>query len=159
LSDRRGASAFELAADNLGDNRLHLTDRDGSFGEAGRRVITVSTERLDDVVDATRLAQPVAVKVDTQGSECRVLAGGARVLDAASIFAFEFWPYGIRRMGDDPDALIRLVPPRFSTGPILASDTDETVAWQPIGAVVDHLAALARRVDAPYATCDVVVRR
>src|SRR5579871_1584132 len=160
LSDRRGTIAFELADDNLGDNRIRLTADDGSFGEARRRVIEVSTDRLDDVLGAANLIQPIAVKIDTQGAECRIMEGGRTVLSAAAMLAFEFWPYGTRRMASDPHSLIGFVAGQFSSGVILAGEPDEMPDWRPIGAVVGQLRTFADRGhDQPYATCDVVVRK
>jgi FkbM family methyltransferase len=160
LSDRRGTVAFELADDNLGDNRIHLTDDEGSFGEAARRVITVPTDRLDDVLSVATLAPPIAVKIDTQGAECRVLDGGRSVLDAASIITFEFWPYGMRRMASDPENMVSFIAPRFSTGAMVNGDANEMPVWQPIGDIVGRLGTLARDSrDKPYATCDVIVRK
>jgi FkbM family methyltransferase len=160
LSDRRGTVAFELADDNLGDNRIRLTDDDGSFGEARRRVIDVSTDRLDDVLGAADLIQPIAVKIDTQGAECRIVEGGRTVLTAASMLAFEFWPYGTRRMASDPGSLIGFVAAHFSSGAILAGEPDEVPDWRPIGDLAEQLRSFADRgSDQPYATCDVVVRK
>jgi len=160
LSDHRGTVAFELADDNLGDNRIHLTDDDGSFGEARRRIITVPADRLDDVLNIDGLARPIAVKIDTQGAECRVLDGGRAVLDAATIFTFEFWPYGIRRMASDPDDLIAFVAARFSSGAMLAGESNETPIWQPIGAIAERLRSFVQgSLGQPYATCDVIARK
>ena len=160
LSDRRGTVAFELADDNLGDNRIRLTDDDGSFGEAARRVIDVSTDRLDDVLSVADLAQPIAVKIDTQGAECRIVEGGRGVLTAASMLAFEFWPYGTRRMASDPHRLIGFVAAQFASGAMLGAETEEMPDWRPIGALVEQLRTFAvRGLDQPYATCDVVVRK
>jgi FkbM family methyltransferase len=160
LSDRHGTIAFELADDNLGDNRIHLTDDEGSFGEAKRRVITVPTDRLDDVLGVAHLARPIAVKIDTQGAECRVLDGGRSVLDAASIITFEFWPYGMRRMASDPASLISFIATRFSDGALVNGDANEMPVWQPIDDVVGRLGAFTHESrDKPYATCDVIVRK
>jgi FkbM family methyltransferase len=160
LSDRRGTVGFELADDNLGDNRIRLTDADGSFGEAARRVIHVSTDRLDNVLSAGTLIPPIGAKIDTQGAECRIVEGGQAVLATASILAFEFWPYGIRRMASRPDSLLEFIASRFSSGTTFFSEIDEAPHWQPLGTLVEHLRAFANASgDKPYATCDVVVRR
>ncbi len=160
LFDRHGTIAFELADDNLGDHRIHLADDDGSFGEARRRVITVPTERLDDVLNVANLAQPVVVKIDTQGAECQVLEGGRTVLDASALVAFEFWPYGMARMASDAEALIRFVTTRFSAGAVLAGDVDEPPVWRPIAMIAARLREYCRRDRGnAYAYCDVMVRK
>lgn len=157
---QRGSVAFELADDNLGDHRIRRIDHDGSFGEARRRVIMVPTERLDDVVDIAQLAPPVVVKIDTQGAECHVLHGGRSVLEAAALVAFEFWPYGLRRMEGDPEALIAFVATTFSAGAVLDGDADTTPVWRPIGVVAALLRDFAsQRRDAAHAYCDVIVRK
>ena len=160
LSDRSGTIAFELADDNLGDNRIRLTDRDGSFGEAARRVITVPTDRLDDVLRRDALDAPIAVKLDIQGAECRALAGGRAVLDEAALFTCEFWPYGIRRLDSDPEQLVAFVAERFASGAILEGEREDAPIWQPIAEIVDRLRQFARAgADAPYATCELLARK
>ncbi|HUZ74224.1 MAG TPA: FkbM family methyltransferase [Stellaceae bacterium] len=158
LYDQRGSVAFELADDNFGDHRIRRVDHDGSFGEARRRVITVPAERLDDVVNAAQLAPPVVVKIDTQGAECHVLCGGRAVLAAAALVAFEFWPYGLRRLGGDPDTLATFIATTFSRGAVLAGDVDATPVWRPISVIAAWLRDFAsQRRDAAYAYCDVIV--
>lgn len=160
LYDRRGSIEFELADDNLGDHRIRLAAGDGRFGEAGRRVIRVPTERLDDMLDAERLPQPIAIKIDTQGAECRVLAGGRDVLDRAALVAAEFWPYGMARLGSDVETLIGLLTTRFASGAVMAGDVEERPTWQPIDRVAARLRACCQAAgERPYDYCDVIVRR
>jgi FkbM family methyltransferase len=160
LFDRKGTAAFELAERNLGDHRIRLTSDDGSFGEARRRVIKVPTERLDDVLGIADLAQPIVVKFDTQGAECRVLDGGRTLLEHAALFAFEFWPYGIRRMDNDPESLISFVGEWFGSGAILADDPSSAPVWCPIATITDSLTGVASKShDEAYATRDVIVAK
>jgi len=160
LSDRHGTIAFELSDDNLGDHRIRLNAADGSFGEAGRRVIEVPTNRLDDVLHTEDLSQPIAIRLSTQGAECRVLEGGQAVLNATSLFTFELWPYGIARMGDDVRRLIAFIAQRYSSGAILDSKQDDHLTWNPISDVADRLRNFALSgVNQPYAVCDVVAIR
>jgi len=159
LSDRNGAIAFELSDDNLGDHRIHLNAANGNFGESGRRVIEVPTKRLDDVLRAEDLARPIAVRLSTQGAECRVLEGGRAILEAASFFTFECWPYGIARMGDDVRRLIDFIARRYSFGAILDSKQDDRPTWRRIGDVAKRLGSFAAcNAGQPYALCDVIVR-
>jgi FkbM family methyltransferase len=160
LSNQRGTVAFELADDNLGDNRIRVTGDDGSFGEAKRRVITVPTDRLDDVLSVGRLPHPIAVKIDTQGAECQVLEGGPIILDAASLLTFEFWPYGMKRMASDPESLISFVGTRFSSAAMLTDDPNDPPVWQSIDSVTASLRDFSsRNRDKPYATCDVIAKK
>jgi FkbM family methyltransferase len=159
LSNMQGTVAFELADDNFGDHRIRVTKDDGDFGEAKRQVIEVRADRLDDVLSVHALSKPIALKIDTQGAECRILEGGKTVFEAASLLAFEFWPYGLRRMASDPESLISFVGAQFSTGAILPEGNDAPT-WQPIGSLVEMLRdfSVSKR-DEPYETWDVVVKR
>lgn len=160
LSDRRGTIAFELSDDNLGDHRIRLNAANGSFGEASRRIIEVPTKRLDDVLRAEELSRPIAIRLSTQGAECRVLEGGRAILEAASFFTFEFWPYGIARMGDDARHLIAFIARRYSSGAVLDGKQDDHPTWKPIGDVVERLENFAScGGDQPYALCDVIAIR
>lgn len=47
------------------------------------------------------------LKIDVQGYEPQVLAGGLETLRRARLAVIEFWPYGLRRMGSDPTAFAR----------------------------------------------------
>jgi|GEM_PF-5265170 len=49
---------------------------------------------------------PLLLKVDVQGYEPRVLAGGGNTFQRARLAVIEFWPCGIRRMGHDPEAFV-----------------------------------------------------
>lgn len=159
LSDRRGTIAFELSDDNLGDHRIRLNAANGSFGEASRRVIQVPIRRLDDVLRVDELSRPIAIRLSTQGAECRVLDGGQATFDAASLFTFEFWPYGIARMGDDARRLIAFIAGRYSSGAVLDGKQDDHPTWKPIGDVVERLENFAScGGDQPYALCDVIAR-
>jgi FkbM family methyltransferase len=160
LSDRRGTVAFELSDNNLGDHRIRLNAANGSFGEASRRVIEVPTDRLDDVLRAETVSHPVAIRLSTQGAECRVLEGGRTVLGAAAFFTFEFWPYGIARMGDNADRLIAFIAQRYSSAAVLDDKRDDSPNWKPIGEIATQLENFTSRSgDQPYAVCDVIARR
>ena len=160
LLDRRGIIAFELSDDNLGDHRIRLNAANGSFGEADRRVIEVSTKRLDDVLRAEELSRPIAIRLSTQGAECRILEGGQAVFEAASFFTFEFWPYGIARMGDDAGRLIDFIARRYSSGAVLDSKQDNHPTWKPISEIVERLGNFAScGDDQRYAACDVIAIR
>lgn len=159
LSDRNGAIAFELSDDNLGDHRIRLNAANGSFGEAGRRVIEVPTKRLDDVLRVDELSRPIAIRLSTQGSECRVLEGARGIFEAASFLTFEFWPYGIARMGDDVRRLIDFIARRYSFGAILKGKQDRSPTWKRISDVAAQLEKFAAwSGDQPHKLCDVIAR-
>lgn len=160
LSDQSASVAFELSDENFGDHRIRLNGANGSFDEADRRVINVQAHRLDDVLQLSDLPHPIAIRLSTQGSECRVLEGGRAIFDAASFVAFELWPYGVARLGDDAGRLIEFVGQRCSSAAILKSKEDERLVWQPIGEVVGQLKDFASRgIDQPYASWDIIAVR
>ena len=48
----------------------------------------------------------VAAKIDTQGAEPFVIAGGREVLSCVGLLAIEFSPYHMRNLGSDPDVVL-----------------------------------------------------
>jgi FkbM family methyltransferase len=101
LFDKHGTMSMGLAEMNLGDHRLTR----GAV--SNRRTIDVSVVPLDDFLD--RVEGQLAVKVDTQGAEPFVVAGGKGVFARAGLIAMEFCPYLMRQLGGDPGIVIDLV--------------------------------------------------
>lgn len=115
LFEHRGMLQFELAEDNLGDHRIRLhRDVAGKFGEAKRKVISVPGVPLDELVGPVE--DRLAVKIDTQGAEPFVIAGGLRTLSRAQHLVIEFSPYHIRRLGGDPEVVFAFLANHFETG-------------------------------------------
>lgn len=85
---------------NAGDNRLAKSDRDDWF-----EAIQVRCTRLDSILPA---AQVQFIKIDVQGWEFEVFQGMTGLWDANPdlIIYFEFWPFGLRRGGCDPERLL-----------------------------------------------------
>jgi FkbM family methyltransferase len=69
----------------------------------------VPVHTLDEVCG--ELARPLdLLKLDTQGSEAAILAGGRRVLSHdRPLVLTEFWPHGIAHVGDDPASMLELL--------------------------------------------------
>jgi FkbM family methyltransferase len=158
LFDRQTMIDFELSKQNGGDHRVRLSASAGSFDEHRREVIKVATQTLDSLLDPDAMRLPLAAKIDTQGAECQVFAGGKAILSRAELLAFEFWPYGIRRMGGDHHILADIVSQYFSQGAIVNGERDEIPAWRPIEAVADELHVLWH-ADTAYRYHDVFVRK
>jgi len=159
LFDRQTTIDFELSKQNGGDHRVRVTASAGSFDEQRREVIKVATQTLDSILDPDAMRLPLAAKIDTQGAECQVVAGGKTVLSRAELLAFEFWPYGISRMGGDHRLLVDFVSEHFRQGAIVNGERDEIPAWRPIGAIADELRALWCADHTAYRYHDVFARK
>jgi FkbM family methyltransferase len=118
--ERPDTLRFEIAPDNLGDHRIRLRDVAGQENEQQRTTIEVEALPLDDLVEVTD--RPLAVKIDTQGAEPYVVKGGRKTLSAADLLILEFWPYGMARMGGDPEEVIRFLEQDFSTISLLEGE-------------------------------------
>lgn len=134
LADASGSMSMEVAAANIGDHRLRPASSppvEDLFGEGSRETITVTVERLDDVIDEGTLARPIVVKVDVQGAEALVLDGGRATLAAADLVVMELWPYGLRRMGCQPSTLLSTLAGLFTELALLPSTFDEPLRFHP----------------------------
>ncbi len=96
-----GEGALAKSHSNFGDHRLgvHIL---------GRESVTVPVDTLDSQLKAPSFPLIDLMKIDVQGYEAEVFAGMASTLKAAppKVILMEFWPYGIRQVGGDPDAII-----------------------------------------------------
>jgi FkbM family methyltransferase len=101
-ADCDGEAMLYLSDDNLGDHRLYDS-------EDRRRSCLVRTTSLDSYFGSNPPRIDV-MKIDTQGSEARVLAGMQRTLRHSAnrfvIIVAEFWPYGPARAGSSAGDLI-----------------------------------------------------
>lgn len=95
--DAAGTVTLAEATTNTGDHRagVHV---------AGRSEVEVPAVRLDDIATGS----VGLVKLDTQATE-HVALRGARELIARCrpVILAEFWPQGIRNLGEDPAAVVR----------------------------------------------------
>jgi FkbM family methyltransferase len=86
------------------------------------RCTTLDAWVADHAID---LDEVTFIKVDTQGSEVRVLAGASRVLAAPHIaWQLEVAPSHLRVAGNDPGTLYRMLAARFSHFIDLNPDAD-----------------------------------
>jgi FkbM family methyltransferase len=137
LMDREGVFELERSADNLGDHRVRLGAASaGAFEEQRREVVKVEARRLDAVLEGRTLPRPLLLKVDVQGAEARVFAGAPRTLAEADALFVEYWPYGLRRMGDTAEAFLGVVA-GFPWGGIVRGA--EPPALEPTAALIARL--------------------
>ncbi|HET7489958.1 MAG TPA: FkbM family methyltransferase [Acidimicrobiales bacterium] len=94
--DRSGRVELSLSDWNSGDNR--------AYGVPGMERVEVDAVRLDDVLRGRRVD---VVKVDTQGTDHRAVAGmEASLRRWRPPLLVEFWPPTIAEQGDDPLAVL-----------------------------------------------------
>jgi FkbM family methyltransferase len=154
VHDQNVSLPFEIAVGHSGDHRISMTNAKGEQGEHNRQKIIVAAKRLDEVV--TDLPEPIAVKIDVQGAEPFVLSGGRNTISRAILLDLEFWPYSMRRMGADINAVISFLVDHFSEGSISVGDADnflggsnstrdadKPTAWEPITSVAASLQQFA----------------
>jgi FkbM family methyltransferase len=161
LFDRGATLPFELSTNNNpGDHRIHINGAVGAIDEQSRPIIEVKSERLDAL--HLDLQRPLAIKIDTQGAEPNIFAGGRETLAKAGLIAFEFWPYGMLRIGGNISELIDFVADTFQEGSIaVGGKDDEDRAWRPIEEIcaeLRHIASNPATMNNYFAYFDVVVR-
>ena len=157
--DRQTTVDFELSQRNRGDHGIRINASKGDYDEHARALVRVAASRLDTILEPSDVRPPLAVKIDTQGAECQVFAGGQRILSRAELVAFEYWPYGIRRMDGDFDFLADFISRHFTRGALVNGDREESPTWQPIKTVAKQLGALWQSDAAAYRYHDVFVRK
>jgi FkbM family methyltransferase len=105
VSEKTGISLlYRSAESNPGDHQLY------DAGE-GRSAISVEVRTLDSYSDISP-SRPVIVKMDTQGSELRILRGMSALLTGHPhevLILSEFWPKGLVANGSSPQEMIELL--------------------------------------------------
>jgi FkbM family methyltransferase len=86
LSDRRGTARVFATHDGFGSS---LLDR-GAIPEVAT-IVETPVYPLDGFVEERNLAHPDVMKLDVQGGERLILAGGPRALQHASVLFLETW--------------------------------------------------------------------
>lgn len=93
-SDRTGSTPRSLSDTNMGDHRT-------LYGASCRGAIEVACVRIADLVGLDERVD--LVKLDIQGSEHVAIRGMERLIARhRPLLVVEFWPLGIRALGDDP---------------------------------------------------------
>jgi FkbM family methyltransferase len=175
LSDAPGRVRFVLSPVTSGSNCFWAAG-DGVRGEESWPVIEVEAARLDDLI-TPNIAKPLGAKIDCEGSEPQVFAGGAKLLASADLIVTEFFPYMMRRLGGNVAAEIDFLRSHFCEGTILVDEYD-VPQWRPIAELTTELDRIwnglnsgtwdiwgdpKRRIwydqNQGLACCDVVVRK
>ncbi len=101
ISDRKGSFKLYTNPDNKGDNRLYPND-------LCKEAEDVETDTLDAVCEAQGITKIDFLKIDTQGSEAKAIAGASGILSRSDnvVLMTEFWPYGLEKCGSDPRAYL-----------------------------------------------------
>jgi FkbM family methyltransferase len=133
LCDSTSYITFELSNDNFGDHRVYRNANDvGYYNEATWQHISVPGTTLDAAVDLESARRPIVVKIDTQGAEPLVFAGGTMTLAKADLIAFEVWPYGARRLNRSYTEIGPFILDHFEDGRIGHFDESTIQDWLPI---------------------------
>lgn len=158
--DYTGTIDFELDLDNQGDHRIHHSSGDGLYHESSRPIVKVRSISLDDMFDTKAMTRPIVIKIDTQGAEARIFAGGARTIANADMVSFEFMPYLLDRAGGDFQVLLKVIKDNFAEGAITTGDQHRSGEWQPIAEIVDTMINHYDGAEAhPYRYDDVLARK
>lgn len=102
VGDHAGAGRLFRSPVNLGDHQLYESAHES------RESISVPLTTLDAYF-GNRDLPAMLVKMDTQGSEPRIVRGGNLVFSASkplNAYLIEFWPHGIVNSGENFDAFI-----------------------------------------------------
>lgn len=100
LGEKETSVSMMPGALNSGDNRVVLSETAGA--------ISVMIRRIDQVLQNVALD---FVKIDVQGYELEVLKGMRGLLQARPeiVVFFEYWPFGLRKVGSEPEELIKFL--------------------------------------------------
>ncbi len=99
-----GTAQLYRSAWNMGNHRLNP----GAGGQAiAHEAIAVPVRTVDDLVVAHHLSRVDVIKMDVEGYEPGVLGGMTATLARFKpVILTEFWPYGMRDAGFDPEAFL-----------------------------------------------------
>ena len=91
LGNQSGSLEFKRSSSNLSSSFLEMTDlHKTAFPEtADSETTVVKIERLDDVYQKLDIQEPILLKIDVQGFEDQVIAGGMDVVNKATVIIIE----------------------------------------------------------------------
>jgi FkbM family methyltransferase len=128
---------FEKSDYNYGDHRVRYQEpisQEGYYHEHKRETMLVNAVTLDGALTSEFIGDMAAdlykrkgirlMKIDTQGSEFKILKGADSALRNTEYLIMEFWPYGLKRAGDSAEELLDLVFKYFDCATLI-----DTPAW------------------------------
>lgn len=103
-SDSKGKLTLYKNSQNKGDNRIY---RDPLCDESE----SIESDTLDHLCEEANIRAIHFLKVDVQGAEFRVFSGARGILAQSTdcIVMTEFWPYGLRQCGGEPERYLALL--------------------------------------------------
>ncbi|MDD3679277.1 MAG: FkbM family methyltransferase [Candidatus Shapirobacteria bacterium] len=103
LSNKKGEQTFYIDSVNLGN---HSFSQKNIYD--GAEAIRVHTTTIDKYLQEHGISKVDVIKIDVQGAEPLVLAGARKLLkDQSPAILLEYWPVGIKNLGQDPDKFLR----------------------------------------------------
>jgi FkbM family methyltransferase len=104
LSDTQGEVMLHKNRENKGDNRIYS---DALCTDA----IQVASDTLDNLLEREGIDEINLIKIDVQGAEAKVVAGGRRVLQKSTdcVMMTEFWPNGLTNCGSSPSDYLTML--------------------------------------------------
>ncbi len=156
--DHRTTLTFEISTWNSGDHRIRFSDAKGKQAESSRSTISVEAVPLDEVVGEVK--GRLAAKIDTQGAEPFVFAGGVRTLSKADLIIVEWSPYLMARLKAVPEIVVDFLRAHFETVSIVRFGDKRQPTPQPMATAAGILLDMAHDSrDDPYTYCDIIARR
>ena len=105
LSNKTGKTKLFLDQLNLGDMSMAAGNIDNPAG-----FLEVETITLDEYLAGEQEKRVDFIKIDVQGAEALVIEGAEKTIKTAKPkILLEFWPWGLRNLGSDPEALLRRI--------------------------------------------------
>ena len=142
-----GPVTLEIAPENKGDHRIRdgaAPDAEpvaGRYGEARRATIEVPGRSLGSLVKLSDIKGPLVIKMDIQGAEPFAVASATPVFKRADLLLTEYWPYGLLRLGSDPQAYLAQLAAIYPFAAELPEGAEpESLSFVPSGEITAKLA-------------------